>query len=354
MSLHLITGYAGEEHITSADQGSFNAAIMGEGQFVMERGNQFAASIISNNKVRILDGDLLMKGRHFRLNEDTYEELNFENGTQGYQRNDLIVARYTKDATTGIESASLVVIKGTPSETSPVDPEYTDGDIIHEHALLNDMTLYRVPFDGLNIQTLVCLFDTVPTLETVVEEVRGKTEEAIEDMRESTVNNLATAIATTEDNIPVSTKVAKELDTNLTNIINKIYPVGSIYMSVNNVSPATFIGGTWSALTNRFLIGAGGTYAVNATGGETTHVLTTTEMPVHNHSISANKSAPQIYSTTPYSTTSGLDGAEATAATVSWQVSGTTAQRATTGNGSGGAHNNMPPYLGVYMWKRTA
>ena len=55
MSLHLITGYAGVEHITSADQGSYNAAMMGEGQFVLERGNKFAASIISNNKGSIFN-----------------------------------------------------------------------------------------------------------------------------------------------------------------------------------------------------------------------------------------------------------------------------------------------------------
>lgn len=166
-NLHLVTGYAGEEHVTSSDEGSLNAALMGEGQFVMERGNQFAASIISNNKVRVADGDILMQGRHIRLKENTYVDLNFDNGTQGYKRNDLIVVRYTKDSTTDKEEANLIVIKGTPSETTPADPEYVSGDIIHEHALQNDMPLYRVPFDGLNIQPIVALFNTVPTWETL-------------------------------------------------------------------------------------------------------------------------------------------------------------------------------------------
>lgn len=166
-NLHLVTGYAGEEHVTSSDEGSLNAALMGEGQFVMERGNQFAASIISNNKVRVADGDILMQGRHIRLKENTYVDLNFDNGVQGYKRNDLIVVRYTKDSTTDKEEANLVVIKGTPSETTPSDPEYISGDIIHEHALQNDMLLYRVPFDGLNIQPIVSLFNTVPTWETL-------------------------------------------------------------------------------------------------------------------------------------------------------------------------------------------
>ena len=77
-NLHLITGYAGEAHITSADQGSFNAALFGNGEFVLERGNQFAANIITNNQVRVLDGDLLMQGRHIRLEENTYVDLNFD------------------------------------------------------------------------------------------------------------------------------------------------------------------------------------------------------------------------------------------------------------------------------------
>ena len=63
-NMHLVTGYANKEHIKSADQGSFNAAMLGEGEFVLERGNKFASTIISNNIVRIKDGDILMQGRH--------------------------------------------------------------------------------------------------------------------------------------------------------------------------------------------------------------------------------------------------------------------------------------------------
>ena len=127
-NLHLVTGYAGVEHVTSNDHGSLNAAMFGNGEFVLERGNQFAASIQSNNKVRVLDGDLLMQGRHIRLKENTYVDLNFDNGTQGCKRLDLIVVRYSKSSTTGVEEANLVVIKGTPSETSYNAPDKITGD----------------------------------------------------------------------------------------------------------------------------------------------------------------------------------------------------------------------------------
>ncbi len=185
-NLHLVTGYAGEEHITSNDQGSFNAALMGTGEFVLERGRQFAAQVISNNKVRIFDGDLLMQGRHIRLKEETYVDLFFENGMQGYKRTDLIAVRYEKDSITNIESASLVVIKGVPTEDVYVSPEKVTGDIINEHALQNDTLLYKVNFDGLGIQEPERVFSTVPTLETMkkdtVEQIRRDAEKAIQDM----------------------------------------------------------------------------------------------------------------------------------------------------------------------------
>ena len=180
-NLHLVTGYAGVEHITSDDQGSFNAAIMGTGQFVLERGNKFEASIISNNRVRVFDGDALMQGRHIRLKEKTYVDLNFDNGTQGYSRIDLIVIRYTKDSATDIETANLVVIKGTPSETDPVVPEYKTGDLINEHALINDVPLYQVPFSGLNIQPLIKVFNTVPTWETLKEQTITEVQNTVND-----------------------------------------------------------------------------------------------------------------------------------------------------------------------------
>ena len=171
MSTHLITGFAGKEHITSADQGSFNAAVMGGGEFVLERGEQFRCQVISNNKVRIYDGDILMQGRHIMIDRNTYEETMHENGTQGYLRNDLIVLTYEKNSTTGIETAKLEVIKGTPAESNPTVPEYVSGDILDGGALKNQMPLYKVPFNGLSIGVPVKMFSTVPTLEGMKNDV---------------------------------------------------------------------------------------------------------------------------------------------------------------------------------------
>lgn len=157
-NMHLITGYAGQEHIQAIDQGAFNAALIGTGQFVLDKGKVLEAQVISNNQIRILDGELMMQGRFVRLDPGTYVDLAIENGAQGKKRNDLIVARYTKNTVTAIESVDLVVIKGTAVDSNPVDPACTEGDITNGAATLHDFPLWRIPLDGLNVGSPVALF----------------------------------------------------------------------------------------------------------------------------------------------------------------------------------------------------
>lgn len=168
-NIHLVTGHAGAAHVTAADHGSLNAAILGEGQVVLDRGNKLAATVISNNEIKIADGDIMMQGRHIRLNEGDSVSLTIENGEQGMSRNDLIVCRYTMNTLTGIEEANLVVIKGTSAASNPMDPDYTSADIITDHAFLADMLLYRVPIVDLNVGELVPLFKVAGKMLTEAE-----------------------------------------------------------------------------------------------------------------------------------------------------------------------------------------
>lgn len=135
-------------------------------------------------------------------------------------------------------------------------------------------------------------------------------------------------------NVPVIFNAGTNLD-DLGSTPLDAYPVGSIYMSVNSTSPASLFGGTWTQLQNRFLLGAGSSYTAGATGGAATVKLTVNQIPSHTH-IQAHA---QI-------------GA---AGTDRWVIkSDGTGQTESTATGGGAAHNNMPPYLVVYMWKRTA
>lgn len=122
----------------------------------------------------------------------------------------------------------------------------------------------------------------------------------------------------------------------LVEYIDSIYPVGSIYMSTNSTSPSILFGGTWKALNEgRVLIGANSTYPVNSTGGEFEHTLTVEEMPSHTHTL---------YYRSGYSRSGGsgaiFDG---------WSDE----LRQTISSGGSQPHNNMQPYLAVYMWERT-
>ena len=174
---HLVTGYAGKAHINSADQGSFNASFAGTGEFVMEMGNQFAASIVNNNTVRIQDGDLLMQGRHIRIEPNSYEDVTIDTGTAGKKRIDLIVMTYTKDTSTGVETAALQVIKGAETDGTPTTPTRTSGNILNG-ASVNQMLLYKVNIDGVALTSVTKAFKVIPTYKSLAEQYEAEFKKA--------------------------------------------------------------------------------------------------------------------------------------------------------------------------------
>ena len=198
-------------------------------------------------------------------------------------------------------------------------------------------------------------------------------------------------------------------------LLDLVYPVGAIYMSVNSTSPATLFGGTWSALGGQFLLAASSTYTAGSTGGAASTTLTTANLPSHTHSVGAhahglnshthgvgtlaaastsltgratfrdvNVSSSDLMVGTingvfSYTTSSwsgehwAMNGTSASGykyqhldfnGTHTHTVSGATAAASgSTANstafnsgatGSGSSFTNLPPYLAVYMWKRTA
>lgn len=165
MSVNLITGYAGEAHVTSQDDGAVNAGVIGNGKYVFKVGEKFAYEIISNNLIRIKDGYMINQGRKIGIKINDYEDVTIDNGLQSVKRSDLIVMRYTKNADTGIEIAEIVVIKGVSGDTA-VNPSYIYGDILNGD-LVDDFPLYRVKLNGLNIEGVDKLFTTNKTLDEV-------------------------------------------------------------------------------------------------------------------------------------------------------------------------------------------
>ena len=129
------------------------------------------------------------------------------------------------------------------------------------------------------------------------------------------------------------------LEEQVGDLIDRIYPVGAIYISVNSTDPSILFGGTWEQIEGRFLLASNSTYTAGSVGGEAMHTLTTNEMPSHHHALGQDWAdwklqtgggGPRgIYVGYAYSTNSKDTGGD-------------------------GAHNNLQPYITVYMWKRTA
>ncbi len=158
-----------------------------------------------------------------------------------------------------------------------------------------------------------------------------------------------------------------------TNFLNRVYPIGSLYISINNTNPATTLGGTWTRLKKVFPFAADDEdYPLGTTGGEETHTLTINEMPEHDHNIPSlsgrTNNAGKHSHTVPG--TSAIYGGEGTLVET-WDSRSNDRNGGTEGagehshsvtidssktqkTGGGESMNNMPPFMAMYMWIRTA
>lgn len=207
-------------------------------------------------------------------------------------------------------------------------------------------TTYTISVDGVAHKFVVLFYDQNKTF---LSEIRDDTTGTITSPADAKYLNFRCFSSDYTDDY-VNYKIQIEPGTTVTecvdhrkygykknDIVNLIYPIGSVYMSINSIEPSTLFGGTWEQLKDKFLLAAGDTYTAGDTGGEATHTLTVDEIPPHTHQ---NKNSVRVVNGSAYYVP-GL-------ATSGYDV-------VTTGSTGGGqAHNNMPPYLAVYMWKRIA
>lgn len=177
----------------------------------------------------------------------------------------------------------------------------------------------------------------------ITAEATARAEEISALQTSLTSGGITVANATNATNIKAKDETYKAL---VDALLEMVYPIGSIYMSVSNVSPQSFLGGTWVAWgSGRVPVGVDTSQTqfatVEQTGGEVEHTLIVDEMPSHAHSLyEATSATSGIYSVVKQGT-SALSESQA-----SYGVSGST--------GGGQAHNNLQPYITCYMWKRTA
>lgn len=172
-------------------------------------------------------------------------------------------------------------------------------------------------------------------------------EELVKSLRDSVqmaLNEINNAIGVTSVEVTVDTNV--ENTDSSENILDKVYPVGAIYMSVVNTDPSVLFGGSWERWgKGQVAVGvdeSDSTFSeAEKTGGEKTHKLTVNEMPEHQHAVN-------------YRNNLTGNGSAVGMTTPTYKTATTSIANGTEARGGSAAHNNLQPYITCYMWKRTA
>ena len=194
--MNIITGYRAEPHITAQQDRDVNIGIFGAGAKILKGvGSEMAATVISANEVEIADGALVAEGCTAEIQRGTTESMTIENCTQGEQRIDLIVARYTKNSGTGVEDMQLAVVKGTPAASNPAVPTYNTGTIADGDSPV-DFPIYRVNLSGISITSVDALVDTV-NISDAIGDLADRVEVLYED-------DLTMRLALDRDNVTIN------------------------------------------------------------------------------------------------------------------------------------------------------
>lgn len=156
----------GDVHITAEQVADANIGTYGGEDYVLPVGRKIEPQLITNNKVRIFDGTMVYCGVRDNIMVNSYRDVEIENGSQGMNRNDIIVRHFEKDEITGYGSAKFVAVKGTPTEGVASDPEIEVTDL-RTGALTHDMPLHRVRIEGLNIVAVEPLFNVLMNMSEI-------------------------------------------------------------------------------------------------------------------------------------------------------------------------------------------
>lgn len=205
--MHLITGHSGSAHITSANDGAVNAHVFGNGSYVFDSREKFEPVIVSATEIQINSGEGLHNGRYFEIAAETHDTVAIDTGSIGTNRIDLIVARYSIDGESGIETMQLVVIKGTPAQ-NPVAPAFNSASIL-DGASVSDYPLYKVTIEGITLKSVTPLFTIRKDIVNDVLINNAETVAQIAEDNQQTVEAVQTSNVATKEAIEQSNAETK-------------------------------------------------------------------------------------------------------------------------------------------------
>ena len=200
--MNIIWGYKADPHITAQQLRNTYAGIFGGDTHILDTGSKLAATVVSATQVDIADGVMIAQGCTASIEHGESESLTIANGSQGMLRKDLIVARYTKTAGTGVENMALAVITGTPASASPAVPSHNTGVIADGDSPV-DFPLYRVNLDGISITSVDALVDTI-SIKGVIEGFAQTISEMEQTMTETLSDYIIRRVFNTGGHSPAS------------------------------------------------------------------------------------------------------------------------------------------------------
>lgn len=148
MTIELVDGKAGTNHISSEDKAIIHQAKFTKSDVVFDWGDAFKCAMSSPNRATIGTGCASIQGLDWHIT--AAESVTISNGSQSMKRNDIICAHYHRDASSGIETVELTVLKGSPNATVAADPTIPPGEIL-SGAVDAYMPLWRIPLDGITV-----------------------------------------------------------------------------------------------------------------------------------------------------------------------------------------------------------
>lgn len=313
----------------------------------MDSGTSLQVVASSDMSVTVKKGSAIVNGT-VAIN-DADEAISLSGSDQSLPRIDTIVARW--NANNDARYIKLFVLKGNAA-SSPVRPALTRNESVYEIGLADvyvpagSTSLTQQRITDTRLETGRCgasapyaEFDTSALFDQLKNQVDSNLALIQSAIDGTTAGKLQDAIDAVEATTGTLQGEIDAVEAAVSGLSLKMFPVGSVYQSLENVSPASFMGGTWQRITGRFLYCTTNTN----TGGSNTHTLTVNEMPKHGHPLFG---AVTGRSASASQTGNVWEAVRNAGFTVDW------ANTATSGGSK--SHNNMPAYQGVYAWRRTA